>query len=87
MLQSILVYTSVSLILFLLGWHINQREHRMKLLNPEAELSFWSWEIVASILVVTLMMGLRFKTGSDYEMYLKQFISVKETGQFAEETV
>lgn len=82
MLQSIIVYTTLSLILFLLGWHINQRELRLKLHNPEAELSFWNWEIVASIVIVTLVMGLRFKTGSDYEMYLKQFNSVRETGQF-----
>ena len=83
MLQSILVYSLVSLVLFLLGWNINCREQRLKMQTPNAELPFWSWEIILSIIIVTLMMGLRFKTGSDYEMYLKQFQHVKETGQFA----
>ena len=79
MLQSILVYTLVSIVLFLLGWHINQREQHLKVQEPHAELPFWSWEIILSIIIVTLMMGLRFKTGSDYEMYLKQFEHVKAT--------
>ncbi len=83
MLQSILVYSLVSLSLFVLGWHVNRREQRLKLQTPDAEQPFWSWEIVLSIIIVTLMMGLRFKTGSDYDMYLKQFQHVKETGEFA----
>lgn len=83
MIQSLLVYIGVSLILFFLGWHLNQRESQLKLLKPDAELPFWSWEIVVSIIVVTLMMGLRFQTGSDYDMYLKQFQHVRETGEFA----
>lgn len=85
MIQSLIVYISVSLILFILGWHLNLREKRFKLLKPEAELPFWSWEIIASVIVVTLMMGLRFKTGSDYEMYLLEFQKIKETGQFTRE--
>ncbi len=83
MLQSILVYSSVSLLLFVLGWHVNHREQQLKLKTPDKELPFWSWEIVLSIIIVTLMMGLRFKTGNDYEMYLKQFQHVRETGEFA----
>lgn len=82
MIQSILVFISVSLILFALGWHVQVREQRLKLSDSKAELSFWSWEILLSILVITLMMGLRFQTGNDYDMYLKQFQQVKETGQF-----
>lgn len=83
MLQSILVYSLVSLSLCFLGWHINHREQLLQGKDSCAQLPFWSWEIVASIVIVTLMMGLRFKTGSDYEMYLNQFNSVKQTGSFA----
>ena len=83
MLQSVLVYSTVSLLLCFLGWHINHRELELQAKDSSAQLPFWSWEIVASIAIVTLMMGLRFKTGSDYEMYLNQFNSVKETGEFA----
>lgn len=83
MLQSVLVYSLVSLSLCFLGWHINHREQILQRKDSCAQLPFWSWEIVVSIMIVTLMMGLRFKTGSDYEMYLNQFNSVKETGHFA----
>lgn len=83
MLQSIIVYSTVSLLLCFLGWHINRREQLLQTKDPSAQLPFWSWEIVVSIMIVTLMMGLRFKTGSDYEMYLNQYNSVKETGEFA----
>ena len=83
MLQSVIVYSTVSLLLCFLGWHINRREQLLQTKDPSAQLPFWSWEIVVSIMIVTLMMGLRFKTGSDYEMYLNQYNSVKETGEFA----
>lgn len=85
MLQSLLVYISVSLILFALGWHLNTREQKLKLLKPDAELSFWSWEIVVSVIVITLMMGLRFHTGADYDMYLKEFQEIRDKGHFTRE--
>lgn len=83
MIQSILVYTLLAFTLSLLGWNVYRRESRLKLMNPDSELSFWSWEIVTSILLVTVMMGIRFNTGSDYAMYLDQYNHVKATGQFA----
>lgn len=75
MLQSYLVYISFALILFALGWHVKLRE-KESVAAGKGELSFLSWEIVASILVITFVMGARFKTGSDYMMYWAEYFKV-----------
>ena len=75
MLLSYLVYISFALVLFALGWHVNSRENK-RFNASNRELPFYSWEILASILVITIVMGLRFKTGSDYLMYWTEYLQV-----------
>lgn len=68
MALSLIVYISLSLLLFALGWNVNRREqHHIR--SGSKELPFYSWEILVSIILITLVMGFRFKTGSDYMMY------------------
>ena len=68
MALSLIVYISLSLLLFALGWNVNRREQHLIRIGSR-ELPFYSWEILVSIVLITSVMGLRFKTGSDYMMY------------------
>ena len=82
MLLSFIVYISFALILFALGWHVNSRENTRVLANHN-ELPFHSWEIITSIIVITVIMGVRFKTGSDYLMYWTEYLQVGKGYSFS----
>ena len=82
MLLSVAVYLLLALILFMFGWHLTKREQR-RLLTDGKELPFYSWEIIASIIFLSLVVGLRYNTGSDYMLYLSEFFSVKHHGHFS----
>ena len=81
MLLSIVVYTSLALTLFALGWHVSLREARHKSATGKS-LPFWSWEIILSILIFSAVAGARYHTGYDYAMYLSQYISYQKYGFF-----
>lgn len=80
-LTGIAVYGGTALVLFLLGMHVWRREQRMQRAGG-GELSFFSWEIVASILLLATIAGLRWMTGYDHEKYYNQYVSVLDTGEF-----
>jgi len=82
MLLSIIVYTLTGACLFFLGWHVNQREQQSLLKNGN-KLPFYSWEIVASIVLFSIVAGARYHTGYDHAMYLDQYLYLQKTGEFA----
>lgn len=82
MLLSFIVYILFALLLFLLGWHLNSRE-TLRLQANQAECPFYSWEIVLSIAIITIVMGLRFKTGTDYIMYWTEYLHISKGHEFS----
>lgn len=72
MLLSIVVYTTLALSLFALGWHAHRREQRL-MATKGKHLAFFSWEIVLSILLFACVAGARYHTGYDHAMYLHQY--------------
>lgn len=82
MLLSLLVYSLTGATLFFLGWHVNKREQRLKLDGGE-ELPFYSWEIMLSLLIFSVIAGARYHTGFDHAMYLEQYQHLQETGDFS----
>ena len=82
MLLSLLVYSITGVILFYLGWHINRREQN-HLLQGGKELPFYSWEVLLSLLVFSIVAGARYHTGYDHAMYLNQYLHLQETGEFS----
>ncbi len=69
-------------ILFFLGWHVNKREQQT-LLQGGTKLPFYSWEILLSLLVFSVIAGARYHTGYDHAMYLEQYLHLQETGDFS----
>lgn len=82
MVLSLLVYSLTGAILFFLGWHVNNREQQ-SLLQGGAALPFYSWEILLSLLVFSIVAGARYHTGYDHAMYLDQYLHLQETGDFS----
>ncbi|MBR5101867.1 MAG: EpsG family protein, partial [Muribaculaceae bacterium] len=62
----------LALALSALGWHISKREDSL-LKNSETKLPFYSWEIITSILIFAAILGIRWHTGYDHEMYLYEY--------------
>ncbi len=81
MLLSLAVYVLSGAALFAMGWHVAGRDERARL-QGGAQLPFLSWEIVASILLVAVIAGLRYHTGFDHAMYLKEYQILQQTGSF-----
>lgn len=67
--------------LFVLGVSFNLREKRLVLANG-GHISFFSWQILLSILLFAFVAGARYHTGYDHEMYLHQYISYQKYGFF-----
>ncbi len=82
MLLSLLVYSLTGAILFFLGWHVNKREQLLRL-GGGTELPFYSWEIVLSLLIFSIVAGARYHTGYDHAMYLDQYQHLQQTGDFS----
>ena len=72
MWPSVVVYTVTALILFGLGWHVSVREQKSLALGGK-QLPFYSWEILLSILLFSVVAGMRYGTGFDHLMYLRQY--------------
>lgn len=79
MIQSFIVYTSTALILYILG-NIATHKDTHQLQSTGTHTSFWSVEILLSILIFTLIAGLRYNVGVDYPFYLSEYISLQEYG-------
>ena len=82
MLLSLIVYSLTGAVLFFLGWHVNEREQRL-LLQEGKELPFYSWEIMLSVLLFSIVAGARYHTGYDHAMYLDQYLHLQQTGDFS----
>ena len=82
MLLSLLVYGLTGAVLYLLGWHVNRREQRLQLQGGK-QLPFYSWEIVLSLVVFSVVAGARYHTGYDHAMYLEQYQHLQQTGEFS----
>ena len=81
MLISFIVYISLALTLFLLGWHAKVRD-ASRTLAGLPPLPFYCWEILMSMAVIAVVFGVRMNTGSDHLMYLSQYFSVSKNGSF-----
>ena len=83
MFLSIFVYTATALVLSALGWHVSKRESEARLAghNDTLSIPFYSWEILLSVVVFAAVAGLRYHTGYDHEMYLRDFISIQHVGE------
>lgn len=77
MLLSFIVYTLLALVLWALGFHVNRREERLMTDGGKA-LPWWNWEMLACMAIITLFMGLRYETGSDYGMYMRQYLAIQD---------
>lgn len=67
-----------------LGWHVSNREQR-QLLGGGSELPFWSWEIVAMVLVFVAVSSARWLTSWDYNMYYCYYVSIQSLGEYSRE--
>ncbi len=74
---SIIVYTTTALAFFAIGMHAARREQRL-LATTGKHLPFYSWEIIASVLLFATVAGLRYGTGYDHLMYLSQYNYLSE---------
>jgi len=82
MLLSVIVYTLLALALWYLGYHVHRREQRLYATSG-ATLPGMSWEIWLAIALVTVVIGFRWDTGSDFEMYYQSFKELADDGEFS----
>lgn len=69
MLQSIIVYGFLLISLMILGFHVSKRS----LPSPPNLYSFYKWEIILSIVIFTIVAGIRYDVGVDYLSYLSYY--------------
>lgn len=79
MLLSLVIYTLVGVVLFVLGWHYNRRfalpgEHHT---TKEFLLS---WEMIASFALFAVISGVRYHTGWDHEYYIQDYVQYQNEG-------
>ncbi|MDO4510834.1 MAG: EpsG family protein, partial [Bacteroidales bacterium] len=65
--------------LFYFGWHYNAR-FTNAVGSHTAKEFFLSWEIIASIVLFTLITGLRYHTGWDHECYIRDYVQYQTHG-------
>ncbi len=71
MLLSILVYGLLGLSLWWLGVLASKRERLNRIRNINT--SFWTWEILLSLLLFGMISGLRWNVGTDHLSYLRLY--------------
>lgn len=81
LLLSFCVYTFLAGGLFALSWHAWQREEHLKVTKGKS-LGFWSWETVVAILFFAVVVGARYHTGYDHQMYMYQYLTYQKYGFF-----
>lgn len=79
MILSITVYTLVGVMLFLFGWHYNQR-FALPTEHHTVKEFMLSWEIIASFVLFSLITGLRYHTGWDHECYIQDYVQYQNEG-------
>lgn len=76
MILSFFVYGLSALLLYLLGKRLATREcHALR--KTGHTLPFFSWEIIASILLFSFICGARYNTGIDYPTYLSEYLHLQ----------
>lgn len=79
MLQSFFFYTFIAVLLYLLSKFIVIREQVEITSRNHKQISFWSPEIVISIILFASFAGLRYNVGVDYPVYLSEYIRLQES--------
>ncbi|MDD4210295.1 MAG: EpsG family protein [Bacteroidales bacterium] len=82
MLQSFFVYSITALLLFIFGSVAAKRERINNSIGKPT--SFWTWEVVFSLLIFALISGIRWQVGVDHQNYLNNFRSLQQFGYFAD---
>jgi len=77
-LTSILVYGSLTAIMFFLGKFADERQSKRKRLGLNTP--FFVPEIILTLLAFVLVCGARWDVGSDYLTYLKDYLYLQDTG-------
>jgi len=85
MILSLTVYTGTALLMAGLGWHVARREQRV-LAQGGALLPAYTWEVVAMLMVYTLVSALRWNTTWDYNMYFTYYVSAQSLAQGSRES-
>ena len=81
-IQSLLIYLSVAFLVFIIELHAYNREKQLLSGIHKKFLPFYCWENIVSVILIGLLFGLRYNTGEDYAMYLREFTSLQNTGRF-----
>ncbi len=84
MVLSLVVYTCTALVMAWLGWHVGQREQHAIAAGGK-QLSLFSWEILASILIYVVVSALRWQTSWDYNMYYNHYVAMQSLGEYSRE--
>jgi len=77
MLLSLVVYTSLAAVLFLLGWHASR---------PSTTRVRSNCDMLGAVLCFALVAGFRYDTGFDFLQYLQQYFALCDTGEFVRRT-
>lgn len=78
MFQSFFVYSFIGFCLFVLGTIANKKQlsnNSMEVCTP-----FWTFEIVASIMLFAFISGVRWNVGVDYLAYLDNYLKIQYSG-------
>lgn len=84
MILSIVIYTATALMLYLLADNVSKRETIA--CRYGTHISFWSLEIVMSLLLFGFIAGARYNVGVDHLTYLRQYLAIQELGHPMRET-
>ncbi len=75
MIQSFLIYSLLSIVLFVLGSVSANRERSC--IASDKICSFWTWDILFALSIFALVSGLRWQVGVDHLSYLEGYENIK----------
>lgn len=78
MIESFIVYGMTAAILGILGRFSNKRSQVSFIIGNRN--SFLDWGVVGSVFIFSLVSGLRWNVGVDHQHYLRNYLSVQNTG-------
>lgn len=84
MVLSIFVYTLTGIALYFLGKSASSRDSRNYLCKRKNK--FWYPEVIWIIIIFVFIAAFRFKVGSDYGSYARQYISLQNFGSYDRKT-
>ena len=79
---SIVVYSSLALVLFVLAWHAHVREQRLTVghgINSSHQIE---WELILSVALIAIVSGARYGTGFDHLAYMWNYLRLCDAGDF-----